>query len=74
MGNEPDKIAPVEPASLEPAPVETAPIETGSVDMVAYRARQKARNRAMGLVLGALVVLFFAITIVKLGIQASHPH
>lgn len=69
MGDEPDKIAPV-----EPAPVETATIEPGSVDMVAYRARQKARNRAMGLVLGALVVLFFAITIVKLGIQASHPH
>jgi hypothetical protein len=42
------------------------------IDMVAFRARQKARNRALGLVLGALVVLFFAITVVKLGIQAAH--
>lgn len=41
-------------------------------DLVAFRARQKARNRALGIVLGALVVLFFAITIVKLGVQAEH--
>jgi len=30
------------------------------------RARQRSRNRAMGLVLGFLVILFFAISIVKI--------
>ena len=30
-------------------------------------ARQKARSKALGLVLGALVVLFFIVTIAKLG-------
>ena len=30
-------------------------------------ARQKSRSRALGLVLGALVVLFFVVTIAKLG-------
>jgi hypothetical protein len=30
-------------------------------------ARQKSRSRALGLVLGALAVLFFAVTIAKLG-------
>jgi len=43
-----------------------------NIDLKAFRARQKARNRALGLVLGALVVLFFAITVVKLGVQAAH--
>jgi hypothetical protein len=46
--------------------------DPGEIDLEAFRARQKARNRALGLVLGALVVLFFAITVVKLGVQASH--
>lgn len=31
------------------------------------RARQKARSKALGLVLGALVILFFIVTIAKLG-------
>jgi hypothetical protein len=43
-------------------------------DLAAFRARQKARNRALGLLLGALVVLFFAITVVKLGVQADKRH
>jgi hypothetical protein len=30
-------------------------------------ARQKSRSRALGLVLGALVILFFIVTIAKLG-------
>ncbi len=30
-------------------------------------ARQKSRSRALGLVLGALVILFFVVTIAKLG-------
>jgi hypothetical protein len=30
-------------------------------------ARQKARSKALGLVLGALVILFFIVTIAKLG-------
>ena len=36
-------------------------------DLEAFRARQKSRNRVMGIVLGSLAILFFAITIVKLG-------
>ena len=36
-------------------------------ELEAFRARQKSRNRVMGLVLGSLAILFFAITIVKLG-------
>ncbi len=40
-------------------------------DLDAFRARQKSRNRVMGLVLGSLAVLFFAITIVKLGAAAQ---
>jgi hypothetical protein len=32
-----------------------------------YRRRQRARARVTALILGALVVLFFAITIVKMG-------
>ncbi len=35
-------------------------------ELAAFRARQKSRSRAMAVVLLALVVLFFAITIVKL--------
>lgn len=54
--------APAPEASETPAPF----------DLAAFRARQKARNRALGLLLGALVVLFFAITIAKLGVQVSH--
>ena len=36
------------------------------------RARQRGRNRVMGLVLGFLVILFFAITIVKITIPEAH--
>ena len=36
-----------------------------------FRARQRSRNRAMGIVLGALAVLFFAISIVKIAAQAK---
>ena len=37
----------------------------------AWRARQKSRNRIMGLVMGGLAILFFAITIVKLGARTQ---
>jgi hypothetical protein len=36
------------------------------VERAAFEARRKSRNRALGLVLGALVMLFFGITIVKM--------
>ena len=59
------------PEAPESAPAQA--LETPETfDLEAFRARQKARNRALGLLLGALVVLFFAITIAKLGVQASH--
>ncbi len=32
-----------------------------------YQARQRARARVLAIILGALCVLFFAITIVKIG-------
>ncbi len=35
----------------------------------AIRARQASRAKAMGLALGALCVLFFAITVVKIGLM-----
>jgi hypothetical protein len=35
-------------------------------ELAAFRARQKSRSRALALVLVALVVLFYAITLVKL--------
>ena len=41
------------------------------VDLVALRARQRSRNRALGLVLVALAAMFFAITIVKIGGHAK---
>ena len=37
----------------------------------AFRARQKSRNLVMGLILGGLAILFFAITIVKLGASSQ---
>ena len=36
-------------------------------ERAAFEARRKSRNLALGMVLGALVVLFFGITIVKMG-------
>ena len=36
-----------------------------------YRARQKSRNLALGAVLVFFVVLFYAITFVRIGAQAG---
>lgn len=41
-------------------------------DLELFRARQKSRNKVLGTILGALAVLFFAISIVKIGIQSHH--
>jgi hypothetical protein len=41
--------------------------ETGIVLTPEQKRRQRARSIAIGLALGALAVLFFAVTIVKLG-------
>lgn len=43
-------------------------------DLEQFRARQRSRNRALGIVLGSLAVLFFAITIVKMGLRAAGAH
>lgn len=50
--------------------------QTPAFDMAAFRARQKSRNVALALVLGALVVLFFAISLVKIRNEAAArpPH
>lgn len=42
-----------------------------AIDMTEHRARQRSRNRVLGLILGSLAVLFFAITIVKLGLNGE---
>lgn len=47
--------------------------EIKGADLDAFRARQKGRNRAMGVVLLALAVLFFAITIVKIATPPAKP-
>jgi len=39
-------------------------------DLEQFRARQKSRNKVLGLILGALAVLFFAISIAKIGMQS----
>lgn len=38
----------------------------------ALRARQRERNKVMGLILGFLVLLFFAISIVKITAKPEH--
>ena len=48
----------------------TRPLTADETD--ALRARQRGRNRVMALILGFLVILFFAISIVK--ISAKPPH
>lgn len=45
-------------------PIETRPFTAAETD--ALRARQRERNKVMGLILGFLVILFFAISIVKI--------
>jgi hypothetical protein len=54
---------------MTPIP-ETRPLTAAETE--ALRARQRSRNRVMGLILGFLVVLFFAISIVKISAQPKH--
>lgn len=42
-------------------------------ERAAFEARRKSRNLALGIILGALVVLFFCITIVKMEPGARAP-
>ena len=43
-------------------------------ELAAYRARQRSRSRALGLILAGLAVLFFAITLVKIKHAADLRH
>ncbi|MET0251686.1 MAG: hypothetical protein ABW203_05855 [Novosphingobium sp.] len=45
--------------------------EPPPIDLQAFRARQRSRNRVLGTILGGLAVLFFVITLVKLGIRVQ---
>lgn len=54
----------------DPTPPPTVAAMTAA-ETEAWRARQKSRNRIMGLVMGGLAILFFAITIVKLGARTQ---
>ncbi|KUR72904.1 hypothetical protein AQZ52_06795 [Novosphingobium fuchskuhlense] len=51
-------------------PSDIRPLTTAETD--ALRARQRERNKVMGLILGALAVLFFAISIVKIAEKPKH--
>jgi hypothetical protein len=44
----------------------------GKEQTTLYRARQRSRNKVLGIVLGSLAVLFFAISIVKIAAQVNH--
>jgi hypothetical protein len=55
----------------KPVPVDMGPQKVGDLDLLqsrAVRERQQGRARMMGLILGGLCILFFAITIVKIGV------
>ncbi|GEN99378.1 hypothetical protein NSE01_12110 [Novosphingobium sediminis] len=51
-------------------PFDNSPLTTAETD--ALRARQRERNKVMGLILGFLVILFFAISIVKIAAKPEH--
>ena len=50
---------------------ENRPLTAAETD--ALRARQRERNKVMALILGFLVILFFAISIVKIAAKPPHP-
>ncbi len=50
------------------------PVPLTAAELAAFRARQKSRSRALAVVLLAVVVLFFAITLVKLRQEAALGH
>ena len=47
------------------------PPDMAQPDLTEYRSRQRGRNRALALVLAFFVVLFFVITLVKIGGNAG---
>lgn len=49
---------------------ENRPLDATETD--ALRARQRERNKVMALILGFLVILFFAISIVKIAAKPLH--
>ncbi len=54
-----------------PTPVDMGPRKVGELDLEQsqlIRARQQSRARVMGLFLIGLCVLFFAITVVRIGV------
>lgn len=68
-----DKIIHAAPLSekSEPMPVDMGPKRVGDLDAEQsrlVRERQRGRAKMMGLVLGGLCILFFAITVVKIGV------
>lgn len=61
------------PVAEMPAPIliDMGPRKVGDLDReqsVLIRARQQSRAQMMGFILAALCVLFFAITVVKIGV------
>jgi hypothetical protein len=59
------------PEKAQPAPVDMGPQKIGELNIEQsreVRARQAARAKVMGIILIGLCVLFFAITVVKIGV------
>jgi hypothetical protein len=55
----------------QPIPVDMGPQKVGDLDVEQsqiVRQRQQSRATMMGLILGGLCILFFAITVVKIGV------
>lgn len=51
-------------------PYDNRPLTAAETEVL--RARQRERNKVMGLILGFLVILFFAISIVKITAKPEH--
>ncbi len=55
----------------QPLPVDMGPQKVGDLTLEQshlVRSRQQSRAQMMGLILGGLCILFFAITVVKVGV------
>lgn len=51
-------------------PYDNRPLTATETEVL--RARQRERNKVLGLILGFLVILFFAISIVKIAAKPDH--
>lgn len=57
-------------AIMTSSPDRPTPIPETEAELAAYRRRQRTRSVAIGLSLGALVIVFYAATLIRLGPNA----